>query len=92
MYGKKRPKWLIEKLIENNKGRIKSKREKLIRLIKLQNRQEVLISKDEESYYCFSLSHAAKIIGVTFQSISKGIKKNRKVKGWDILFINLMYY
>ena len=83
MYGKKRPKWIVDKLRESATGREKSISEKLLRLAKLPNRKELIITKDGVSHYCFSFSHAAKIIGVNATNIAKSIRKNRfKCKGW----------
>lgn len=84
MYGKKRPQWLIDKLTKSSRGREKTLNEKIIRQINLPNRIELKINDGNIEMYCFSISHASKIIGVTQQSISKAIKNNSKSKGWKI--------
>lgn len=84
MYGKKRPQWLIDKLTLCNLGRVKSNYEKIIRLINLPNRHELLLKKNGQIINCFSISHAAKIIGVSQQSVSSAIKRNSESMGWKV--------
>lgn len=92
MYGKKRPQWLIDKLIESSKGREKTLNEKIIRQINLPNRKELKIINNDVVMYCFSISHAAKIVGVTQQSISHALKNNNKSKGWNIYYSDIEFY
>jgi len=92
MFGKKRPQWLIDKLIESSLNRPKKLSEKIIRLINLPNRIEIQIRKNNEIINCFSISHASMIIGVTQQSISKALKNNYNSKGWRILKSNNNFY
>jgi len=84
MYGKKRPQWLIDKLTEASLGREKTLIEKIIRQINLPNRKEIILTNNAESIYCFSISHASTIVGVSPQSISKALNKSYKSKGWDV--------
>jgi hypothetical protein len=84
MYGKKRPQWLIDKLTQCSLGRVKSNSEKAIRIINLPNRLELLIHKNNETINCFSISHAAKLIGVKQQSIANALKRNHKSMEWEI--------
>lgn len=92
MFGKKRPQWLINKLIESNIRRNKTSDEKILRLINLSNRKEIKLIKEGELIYCFSISHAAKIVGVTQQSISKSLKNKTKSKNWDVIISNDNFY
>jgi len=92
MYGKKRPKWLIELLTKNSIGREKNREEKIKRMINLPNRKELIIEKNNFKHICFSISHAAKIIGVTQQSISSALKDQKKSKGWTIKKSDMNFY
>jgi len=92
MYGKKRPEWLIKMLTTNSIGRPKTNKEKIKRMINLPNRIEVIIKKDDIKIYCFSISHASKLIGVTQQSIASALKSNNKSKGWLIIKSNDNFY
>lgn len=51
----------------SNYGREKSKVEKLLRLVKLPSKKELLIKKYNIEYHCFSIRHAASIINVSQQ-------------------------
>lgn len=85
MYGRTRSKKVKEMISKKNKGREKTLNEKILRLTKLKNRKELLIEKDGNEYYCFSYSHAAKIIGVTHQSVESAIRrKTFKTKGYTL--------
>lgn len=92
MYGKKRPKWLIDKLIESSLNREKKINEKIIRLINLPNRIEIELIKNDEKIFCFSIAHASKIVGVTQQSISRAMNRNRKSKGWTVMKSSECFY
>jgi len=92
MYGKKRPSWLIDKLIMISKNRIQTKDEKIKRLINLSNRLELIIQKDNIIHYCFSVHHASKIIKVSHQAVSKALKNNTKSNGWMIKKSNIIFY
>lgn len=92
MYGKKRPQWLINMLTKNSLNRTKSKEEKIKRLIVLSNRKEIIIFNNNEKHICFSISHAAKIINISQQSISKALNNNYKSKGWTIIVSNENFY
>lgn len=92
MYGKKRPQWLIDKLVTFSLGRKKSIEEKAKRTINSPNRIELIIENSNIQYNCFSISHAAAIIGVKSQSISKAIKNNRNSMGWTVLKSNENFY
>jgi group I intron endonuclease len=84
MYGKKRPQWLIDKLTESSTGRNKSEKEKILRMINLPNRVEIILSQNHNKIICFSISHASKTLGVSFQAISKALKYGTKSKGWYV--------
>lgn len=83
IFGTKRPKHVIDALLKANKGRVKSEEEKFKRLVNLPNRRPIVISRNDEIINCFSIAEAGKIIGVSSNSVSKGLKQCRKVKGWD---------
>jgi group I intron endonuclease len=84
MFGKKRPQWLIDKLTEASLGREKTLIEKIIRQINLPNCKEIILTNNAETIYCFSISHASTIVGVSPQSISKALNKSYKSKGWKV--------
>lgn len=84
MFGTKRPQYVINAMIEGRRAKGRTIEEKLKRLVNLPNRKEVTISKNDSKIRCFSLAHAAKIIGVKTQSIASAIKRNSKSKGWKI--------
>ena len=92
MYGKKRPQWILDKLKASTTGRKKTLAEKVLRLVKLPNRKELVIEKDGESIHCFSYSHAAKLIGVRQQSVEGAVKRGSfKCKGWSIILTEKKY-
>ena len=78
MFGKKRPKEVLDRISKANKERVKNKSEKVIRMIKLPNRTEVITEKGD---IFFSISHAAKSLGVKSQSVSISIQKGFNCKG-----------
>lgn len=92
MYGKKRSKYLIDKMVEGRINKPHTKDEKLKRIINLPNRNEIIIEKNYEKIICFSMSHAAKIIGVSWQAINKAIKNNRRSKGWVVKRSDKIFY
>jgi len=92
MFGKKRPQWLINKLTASSLNRNKSIEEKIKRIINLPNRCEIIIKKNNCKIICFSMSHAAKVIKVSQQSISKAVKNNRNSMGWMIKKSNTIFY
>lgn len=92
MFGKKRPQWLINKLIVSNRNRQKTNEEKIKRMIKLPNRTEVMIKKENVEINCFSISHASKFIKTSQQSISKALKNNKCSNGWKINKSNNEFY
>jgi len=92
MFGKKRPEWLINKLTACSLNRLKTNEEKIKRIINLPNRIEIIIEKDNTKINCFSLSHAASIVTVSQQSISKAIKNNSWSRGWRIKKSEEIFY
>ena len=77
------------------KGRIEkkhTKEEKIKRIINLPNRHEIIIEKNNEKIICFSMNHAAKIIGVSFQAIEKALKNKRKSKEWNVIKNDFIFY
>ena len=84
MFGKKRPKWLVDKMQEN-RWNVITKRERILKAINSAKRTEVIIIKGDKNVRCMSYSHAARIIGVSHQSVADSIKrKSFKCKGWSI--------
>jgi len=85
MFGTKRPRWIVDKMIESNINRLRTKRESVISRLNRKLRQEVIIKNDDKTIRCMSITHASKIIGVSTQSIQNAIKRNTfKCKGWGI--------
>lgn len=85
MFGTKRPKWLVNKMQENRWNNV-TKKEGVLRRINAPLRKELVITKGDVNIRCMSYAHAAKEIGVTYQSVESAIKrKSYKCKGWSIL-------
>ena len=89
MFGKKRPKEVLDKISKASKWRVKNKSEKVIRIINLPNRTEVITEKGN---IFFSISHAAKSLGVKSQSVSISIQKGFKCKGVKVQKYNGDFY
>jgi len=88
MYGKKRPKWIIDKWVKSKirKKEDRTKQENILSRISRKKRTELIIEKGEHKIRCMSQSHAAKIIGVKHQSIGSCISRGTfKCKGWSII-------
>lgn len=83
IFGTKRPKHVIEAMQKGRSLKRFSTDEKIKRIMNLPNRKPITISKDGESMNCISLAEAAKIIGVSSTTVSKALKLNIKIKGWD---------
>jgi len=84
MFGKKRPKWLIDKM-QANRWCNTTKKEGILRRINAPLRKELIITKDDTTIRCMSYAHAAKEIGAKYQSIESAIKRESyKCKGWSI--------
>jgi group I intron endonuclease len=84
MYGKKRKPHVVKAMQEARWNNV-TKKEKVLKKINRQLRQEIIIEKDECSIRCMSQAHAADIIGVKHQSIQKSIKTGRCLcKGWSL--------
>ena len=92
MYGIKRPAYIGEKVREISTGRIKTQEEIILRKINLKNRKEIIINRNGISYICFSIAHAAKIIGVSQQSVSKALQKSYLCKGCQIEINENVFY
>lgn len=92
MFGKKHSKTSKQKMSKSSTGRTKSSEEKLKRLFNLPQRKEVLVTKKDSIIVFFSVSCAAKFLGVTPQSVSKAINLNRKCQGCALKFSESYFF
>ena len=93
MFGVTRSDAVKSSISKAQTNRFKTKEEKLLRLVKLNNRKELLITKNNKIIHCFSYAHASSIIGITAESVSKAIRTKRfKAKGWILSIVSNRLY
>lgn len=84
MYGKKRPKYVIDALLKVNKGRKKTVGEINKRIKNLPNRTPVSAYNNSILFEADSIQEMSVILKVKHQSVSKALKKKHKCRGFTI--------
>jgi hypothetical protein len=84
MYGKKRPKYVIDALRKANKGRKKTTAEINQRIKNLPNRIPVSAYNNSVLFEADSIQEMSVILNVKHQSVSKALRKNHKCRGFTI--------